>query len=272
MHTDPQSRTLTITKSKAKTMNDQISFFDLLGALWRRKITLICTFAAMMLLTVMACLAARSKFQSQAKLFVRVGRESIGLDPTATITGQVMGVNVERETEINSVAELVRSRNVLEAAVDRIGVEKVLQAPEPGPMTPITNAIAKTKAAIKGMLEAGEENLDQATLDREEAIEILAESTTVSVPKASSVVTVSAQAYSPAIAQLIAATVTDAYLDAHAKSSRPDGSIEFFSSQTAALKEKVSNLRSDLATRRVEDGIVSLDTQLDSMGRHQGSA
>lgn len=250
-------------------MNDQITIFDLLGALWRRKLTLIFTFALMMLFTVLACLAARSKFQSQSKLFVRVGRESIGLDPTATITGQVLGVNVERETEINSVAELVRSRNVLESAVDEIGVAEVLQVPKPGPMTPVTDAITNAKKKIKQLLSSGEAAVDQATADREEAIEILAESTSVTVPKASSVVTISAKAYSPALAQKIASTVTYRYLDAHAKSSRPNGSLEFFSEQTATLKKKVTDLRNKLAKQRVDDGIVSLDTQLESMGRHK---
>ena len=48
-------------------------------------------------------------YRSDAKLMVRIGRESVTLDPTAT-TGQVIAVGPSRESEINSEMEILKSR------------------------------------------------------------------------------------------------------------------------------------------------------------------
>src|SRR5437764_1941493 len=66
-------------------------------------------------------------YRSQAKLFVRLGRENVTLDPTATF-GQapVVAVPQSRENEINSVVEILRSRSLLDAVVDRVGPAALL--------------------------------------------------------------------------------------------------------------------------------------------------
>src|SRR5207244_8808003 len=53
-------------------------------------------------------------YRSQAKIFVRLGRENATLDPTATV-GQapVVAVPQSREHEINSSVEIVNSRILL---------------------------------------------------------------------------------------------------------------------------------------------------------------
>src|SRR5438874_4908976 len=66
-------------------------------------------------------------YQSQAKLFVHVGRETVTLDPTAT-TGQVIPVAVSRETEVGSVLEMLRSRIMVEKLVDEIGPDVFLRS------------------------------------------------------------------------------------------------------------------------------------------------
>lgn len=252
-------------------MSEQFSIYDMLAVFGRRKLIFFATFLAVMLLTVVAVITARSQFASQAKLFVRVGRESIGLDPTATVTGQVLGVNVKRETEINSVAELVRSRNVFESVADAIGVDRILQPPDDNLFTPVSSVIDEATSQLKSLLQdstAGKPN-DPAIAKRENAVAILDKSVSVNVPKASSVVTVSAKAFSPELAREIAASVVEHYLAAHSKSSRPEGSLEFFTQQTSELKAHVADMRDQLASRRIEDGIISLDSQFEMLSKNK---
>src|SRR5437870_1285276 len=83
-------------------------------------------------LTAVACVAAFTllsprAYRSQAKLFVRLGRENATLDPTATF-GQtrVVAVPQSRENEINTAVEILKSRVLLEKVVDAVGPEAIL--------------------------------------------------------------------------------------------------------------------------------------------------
>ena len=64
-------------------------------------------------------------YTSEAKLFVRLGRETVVLDPTAT-TGQTVHVQETRENELNSIQEILTSRFVAERLVDVFGTRAIL--------------------------------------------------------------------------------------------------------------------------------------------------
>ena len=98
----------------------------LLSLLWRHKGKLLLTLLVGLGLTVAYVGLATRKFESNAKLFVQLGRESATLDPTAT-TGQLVGVADSRESEVLAVEELLGSRLMAEQAVDHFGPEKILE-------------------------------------------------------------------------------------------------------------------------------------------------
>ena len=68
-------------------------------------------------------------FRSEAKLLLRLGRESVTLDPTVT-TGQIIGVSRSRESEINSELEILKSRVLAGKVVDTIGPLAFLKRPD----------------------------------------------------------------------------------------------------------------------------------------------
>src|SRR5258708_17214696 len=84
-------------------------------------------FGAVLFLVVVFILLSSRAYRSTAKLFVRLGRENVTLDPTATF-GQtpVVAVPPTRENEINSVVEILRTRALLEEVVDRVGPAAIL--------------------------------------------------------------------------------------------------------------------------------------------------
>ncbi len=98
---------------------------------WRRRVLCLAIFCATLGLVAGAWVLAPRTYLSEAKLFVRVGRETVTLDPTAT-TGQTIAVYEARETELNSVLDVMSSRAVREMVVDRMGAGVVLgQLPVP---------------------------------------------------------------------------------------------------------------------------------------------
>ena len=78
-------------------------------------------------------------YLSEAKVFVRFGREN-QLDPTAS-TGQAISINETRESEINSLQEILRSRALLDRVVDTLGPDYILKGknlPHGPELTPVS--------------------------------------------------------------------------------------------------------------------------------------
>jgi polysaccharide biosynthesis protein PslE len=97
------------------------------GRLIRRQWgTMLLTFLAGIAVTLAYFAAAPRVFRSAAKLFVRMWRESVTLDPTAT-TGQVVAAADSRESEVNAVVELLGSRALAEKMVDQFGPTAILE-------------------------------------------------------------------------------------------------------------------------------------------------
>ena len=97
-------------------------------ALFRYKRRSISLFLLVMVLATVGIAICPRTYTSAAKLFVRVGRESVALDPTAT-TGSVMSMDMTREAEINSILEVMRSRAIAEKVLDSVDPELVHASP-----------------------------------------------------------------------------------------------------------------------------------------------
>jgi uncharacterized protein involved in exopolysaccharide biosynthesis len=168
------------------------------------------------------------KYESEAKLFVRVGRESVTLDPTATTTtGQTISYYDSRESEINSVLDVLQSRIITERVVDHIGPEEILNGGS----------------------------------NREQAIRTLTKTVFVSHAKKSSVISIACRARSPELAQHIVDTFVSVFNEEHLRVNRTEGSHQFFADQADALQKQLIEARKQLADAKSAVGLVSLEGQ-----------
>src|SRR6476660_7984568 len=94
--------------------------------IWRHKGKMLLTFLVSMAATLAYLSLSPRRFQSEAKLLVRIGRESITLDPTAT-TGQFVAMAESRESELHGIEELLGSRSLAEKIVDQFGAGVILE-------------------------------------------------------------------------------------------------------------------------------------------------
>lgn len=101
------------------------SLRDLAEILFRHKKKSMSCFALFLLATVAAILIWPRTYKSEAKLFVRVGRETVSLDPTATI-GQTQTVQRSQETDINTALDILGSHMIAEKVVAQLGEQKIL--------------------------------------------------------------------------------------------------------------------------------------------------
>jgi uncharacterized protein involved in exopolysaccharide biosynthesis len=194
-------------------------------------------------------------YTSEAKLFVRLGRESVGLDPTAT-TGQTVSIQETREAEINSVYELLVSREVFGAVVDDLGAAEVL-------------GLAPSKSPPKGASAAAPTPIwmrlnPLATYDdRDEAIRKLAKRVQVEAVRKSNIVNVACDAPTPELARRVCERLLTRARELHLRVNRTAGSLDFFTEQTRRQTDRVAALEDELRQLKNKTGLSAVDTQRD---------
>src|SRR5437660_3163225 len=104
---------------------------------YRQRRKAIAVALAVLFVTALVTWLSPRAYRAQAKLFVRLGRENATLDPTATLgQAQVVAVQQSRENEINTAAEVLKSRVLVDQVVDAVGPRAILDGrvePPPDP-------------------------------------------------------------------------------------------------------------------------------------------
>ncbi|MBL9123084.1 MAG: GumC family protein [Planctomycetaceae bacterium] len=234
---------------------------EALRILFRHKGKMLATFGVIMGLVIAALAFFPRTYSSDARLFVRLGRESIGLDPTATIHSTV-NVEGSRETEINSELEILRSRVLLQDVVDRLGADVVLgrkplhatgHEEESGPSF-LTNALDSVLSTASSWMN-GKIPL------KERAVTALEKNIKVATPRRSNVLLVRADADSPELAHRILQAYLEAYHLRHATANRISGSYEFFVTQSNMMREELDAATKALRDAKNAEQLVSVEGQ-----------
>ncbi len=205
----------------------------------RRKIGVF-ALAVLVAVALFTLLSPRA-YRSQGKLLVRLGRENATLDPTATF-GQspVVAVPQSRENEINTAAEILKSRVLLEKVVDAVGPEAILSGRSPAPDSAAAPA-------------------DEAR--RHKAVLKLAKQLDVEPVKKTNVLAVSYDGPTPELAQTVVAKLLDFYLDRHMQLHRTPAAHQFLSEQTARQKAQLTRAEEELRELKNATGLVTADGQ-----------
>ncbi|QDU29916.1 Chain length determinant protein [Anatilimnocola aggregata] len=235
----------------------EISFAQASDALWRHKgkallaFVLVCSAAAFYLST------AKRVYESEAKLYVRVGRESVSLDPSAT-TGQVVTLTDSREGEVNAIEQLLVSRQLAEQVVDKLGPDTIFGRKTGG------SANWSPKQAIKDALEKLEPyNLNPLKVYdiRDKAITTLQKNLRVTAVRKTSIVTVAYSADDPDTARDVVETLIDQAQGEHLRINRTKGSHDFFEKKESQLRGDLEALEAQLRDLKNESGFAELTTQ-----------
>lgn len=238
------------------------SFRDIGRALWRHKKKGVACFLIVVIAANAYNAFATRLYRSEGKLFVRLGRENAALDPVATGgQGAVVAVPQVREQEINSVVEILRSRNLLERVVDTLGPEVVLgieeSAPDEGATASPDNATAKEAAsrATTGDVAADDwlSKLNPFSMVslRERAIRKLSKTLSIEAIKKSNVIAVSVTTPRPQLSQTVVAKLLDLFLQEYIEANRTANSHPFFNQQSGDLAGLVA--KQEEALRELKD-------------------
>ncbi|MGA2797332.1 MAG: hypothetical protein ABSE63_07140 [Thermoguttaceae bacterium] len=232
---------------------------DLIFAVFRHKGKAALFFGIVLAGTILFTIFVPRKFHSEGKLYLRLGRENATLDPTATLgENSIVSIPQSRESEINSVAEMVQSRVLLEKVVDKLSPAVVLEEEEP--VAAAANHTARSSAGgLAGSFKNGIKSLlgMPAMSDRDRAVEQIGKNLRVEPARKSNVIEISYIAGSAKSAQAVVAALIDAYLSEHVRLNRPQGSHDFFAEQTNRLRDDLATKEQALRDLKNKTGLAS---------------
>lgn len=234
----------------------EVSPWQVLAGIWRHKGKALFTFIVVCGLAAAFLSTAKRVYESEAKVYVRVGRESVALDPTAT-TGQVVSLQDSREGEVNAIEQLLVARETAEQVVDKLGTDVIFGA-KPGVSG------SSFKQTIKSWLAS----LDPINLNplrvydvRDKAITTLQKNLKVTAVRKTSIVTVSYAAEDPAQARDIVDALIAQVQAEHLRINRTKGSQEFFENKEHQLRGELELLEGKLRDLKTTTGFAELTKQ-----------
>jgi uncharacterized protein involved in exopolysaccharide biosynthesis len=193
------------------------------------------------------------KYQSEARLFVRIGRESVGIDPAAT-TGQTMPLyTADRKDEVRSAQEVFKSRAVAAGVVDRLGSDVVLghgTETDGSFVTFVTKPIGWVTDWIAGLDPISE---------RESAIITVERSLNVGGEQQATTIVLKYVANSPQLAQAVCHTIVAVGQQEYMRVHRSAQSKPFFTEQQNRLREQLDESLESLRRAKNEMGFSDIE-------------
>lgn len=232
----------------------------------RRKV--VATFLLTIVAAVGAIIVMPRTYISQARVLVRVGRESVTLDPTAN-TGATNPIHKSVEAELQSVRDLMLSRALYEEVVDELTPEYILAGPEPKSEAANTGAEKPWFSPVELKSQVRTAAIQIGLLDdvplREKAIRTLERAFDVSAERSSSVIVISCKANASERAQRIVQSFLEAAKEQHVRVHHAEGSHEFFVEQLNLLEKEWEAQSAQLRDLKNEQRLVSIDGQRKSL-------
>lgn len=246
-----------------RSHTSEASLHDLARILFRQRRRITAFFLAAVAVSVGIIVLGPRSYRSEAKLFVRLGRENLAIDPTATL-GQPASVSlpVNRESELNSVAAIIKSRSLIEKVVDALGPSAILGAGDSW-TTPIAGEPTSPPRVVQATTTSwvDESSLLGRVPQREKAILRLLDDVRVEAIKKSDVVQVTCESAAPGLAQRVVSKLVEFYLDQHLETNRTPGAREFFAQQTERLRDELDRREQALLELKNETGMIAPEEQ-----------
>ena len=223
---------------------------DVYDIIFRHKQKVYIFFFTVMAVVILGNIFFPRIYQSNATLLIKLGRESLSLDPTAA-TGQIISIQQKRESIVNSELEILTSHELAGKVVDVFGADAVLKGHGKAPEKPDKSV---TKAA------QDDKTLEQKKLC-DKAARYLLKNLQVEVIKNTNIVSISYDAKSPRMARDILSEIIDVYLAKHISVYRTPGSYDFFNEQRNGLHKNLLETERSIRDIKNKYNIGSLEEQ-----------
>jgi polysaccharide biosynthesis protein PslE len=242
---------------------------DVLRCTARHKRKVICFAGLTIAVAIGAAIFWPKTYRSEGKVYVRVGRQSVGQDPTTSLNRGTVALQVTREEEMNTVVDLLRSRAMMEKVVDAVGPEVILnptQQNSEGKPPESPSWIAR----VSSTLQDWKNNLtkDLALSPRERAINALQSQIDVQNVRKTDVINVTHDGRSPQLSQRIVASLLNSCLEQHVEINRSPKAHEVLTEEASAMKTKLARAEDALRLFKNQSGLTSPPEQRLALVNH----
>lgn len=244
------------------------SLGDFLQAVFRNKKKVVCVPLLILGFAMLVILFAPREYQSEAKLFMQVGRESVKLPTTATVGDKISMMSNSRENEIVTAMESLKSRGTLEKVVDQLGADIVLGNGSVGEKK--SNYFTTALRTVVGQAVRLVRSIDPVS-DHERAVITMERGLEIEAENDSTLITIRYEAETPELAQLVAQTLIDVYQNEHRRLHRTSGSRDFFADQYEQLKQQLDESVDKLREAKNRMGVVSIESRRSTLESRMAS-
>ncbi|MGF1634558.1 MAG: exopolysaccharide transport family protein [Phycisphaerae bacterium] len=215
------------TKTQAEARRHRAAAFtprDALFVLCRQRRKALGLGALVLACAAVAAVALPAAYRSEAKMLVRLGRESVALDPTTTLGTTVTPIQ-SRENEINSELQILKSREIAHRVVSTLGHDAL-----------------------------GHAEANKAVTHLQENIELDVEPSTA-------ILTVAYKAGEAQLAQDVVSAYLTAFLELRSQVHRNPTAEAFFADQKLAADAALMAVETQLKDLKDATGVASLTEQ-----------
>lgn len=220
---------------------------DTLAAMRQRWKTAFVVFGLTLGLVVGYLLTAPLEYESEGKLNVQIGRGMVSADRMDEDDNTVSVVET-RESEINSILDILGSRGLLEEVVDEVGVDRITQ----------TECLAQNWLPNLGSSSSKVLTDRELRLERESAIRHLSSNLSVHNPRKASTISVNVKLGSPELAQETVQKIMEKYLASHVDAHQTEGSLEFFEVGLTEKQTEVTTATEAIRDFKNEVGVMNI--------------
>ncbi len=258
-------------------IHDFLTVSDVLGALRRRCLRIFFMTGFLSCLVVVGLLLIPNKYQSDALLYVRMGRGTVSLDPATTAASQTISLMDRRQSEINSVREMLRSRIVLDRAARQVGVDRIL-AHDAWWNVMLGQAGEWSEQQINGFQDkylkkrfinkdATPSGMTAEQFEAQESLELavkrLSKALSIDAAKDSYTLGVSVRAYDAELARDICEAIVTEYRKVHIDAHSLEGSLQFFEAEYALNEKRLADLEAKLRDEKNRTSMMTISGKQD---------
>jgi uncharacterized protein involved in exopolysaccharide biosynthesis len=232
-----------ITLRDALGLEGDITARDVLTPLFRHKRVMITSFLLIALASIFFALGFSNSYEAHMEILVNRDR----VDPvvtTETSSPVMIPASAVTEEEINSEAELLRSRDVLEQVALENGLAE------------------KEKHSWRRFFV---KQNDAEYLSR--AVGHLGKALKIETPTKTNLISVSYASTNPQTAYGVLNALATAYVEKHVAVHRPAGSYEFFTKEADKYRNALADSEGQLANFGKEQGVVAPDVERTDMAQ-----
>ncbi|MEM6980096.1 MAG: Wzz/FepE/Etk N-terminal domain-containing protein, partial [Planctomycetota bacterium] len=240
-----------------------LSVGEVWGVLWGHKASISAITVVLTPLFVLGVFLIPAQFDSYAQILVRLGRSTVAMDPTASLTPTV-SLQDSRASQVSSVREMLQSRAMAIAVVREIGSERILEAHSPmsKALAAISNALLPSTVKPQGELSAAEV---ATQIDEEMAILRVHKMLDLHAPKDAYTINLEARSEDPFLSRDVLRTLLTAYQKHHALAHSSQGSFEFFEDQAERARQRAVIAKEELRQAKTTRGIISVGSSQDAL-------